>query len=478
MNSKVSGNRLKILTAAVTLAMMFSFSMAFISQDSVSSSAASSPFVSYSQPVLKDQWVNYTTSTGPAPMSNATMTCFGPSSQVILFGGQYLSNVTSGKGANATYKLENTYSNVTWAYQSGVWTKVTTGSSIPKMAGSSSAYYPSSKEVLLFGGINNGTVFNETWGYTGFTWTQIRTPVSPSAMYDTSMSYSTSLGAVLMFGGKTASGYSNSTWIFKNGLWTNLTSAGSMPHLAGAAMGSMGNGNLVLFGGFNGTSYSSSTYIFNGTTMKWSKDTVSTAPPALAFAHMNYFSFNNDTILFGGVSSSGNPYGNTWIFNSLGTWSESSAPAPYTAYGQAMTHYGANNTIVLFGGTQSNTTSGYNNYTFQFQNNTFNWVLFNENGLPSNTTWGVQVGNTFNNTTSSQVGFLVEQGTYNYTILSPSGYQATSGTNFTMYFSETNVTVSFSTIPGLLYYSYGAIAGIAIVILALVGEVVYRKIFH
>ncbi|MCL4350607.1 MAG: hypothetical protein M1535_04075, partial [Candidatus Thermoplasmatota archaeon] len=61
---------------------------------------------------------------------------------------------------------------------------------------------------------------------------------------------------------------------------------------------------------------------------------------------------------------------------------------------------------------------------------------------------------------------------------SPAGYQASSGTNFTMYFSETNVTVSFSTIPGLLYYSYGAIAGVIIVILALVGEVVYRKIFH
>ena len=477
MNSKVSRNSLKILTAAVTLAMMFSFSMAFLSQDSFSSSATSSPFVSYSQPVLKDQWVNYTTSTGPAPMSNATMSCFGPSSQVILFGGQYLSNVTSGKGANATYNLENVYSNATWAYETGAWKEVATGSSIPKMSGSSSAYSSSSKEVILFGGINNGTLFNGTWSYTGYTWTQLRTPVTPSARYDASMTYSSSLGAVLLFGGKTANGYSNSTWIFKNGTWSNLTSAGNMPHLAGAALGTMGNGNLVMFGGFNGTSYSSSTYIFNGTSKKWSKDAVTTAPPALAFAHMNYFTFNNNTVLFGGVSSSGTPYGSTWIFNNQGNWTESTASAPYTAYGQTMTDYGANNTIVLFGGAQSNTTSGYNNYTFQFQNNTYNWVLFNENGLPANSTWGVQIGNSFNNTTSSQVGFLVEQGTYNYTILSPAGYQASSGTNFTMYFSETNVTVSFSTIPGLLYYSYGAIAGVIIVILALVGEVVYRKIF-
>ena len=67
------------------------------------------------------------------------------------------------------------------------------------------------------------------------------TPFNASAL---SLNLST-LGAVLLFGGKTASGYSNSTWIFKNGTWSNLTSAGNMPHLAGAALGTMGNGNIM-----------------------------------------------------------------------------------------------------------------------------------------------------------------------------------------------------------------------------------------
>lgn len=479
MTTNASGKYLKIVTAAIAVVMIVSFSLAiYTSTPSVSSSGSgNTPFISYSQPVLKDQWVNYSTSTGPAPMSNATMSCFEPSSEIILFGGEYMANVTSGKGANATYKDVTEYSNSTWAYSSGTWSSVTTGSSIPQMAGSASAYDASAKSVILFGGENNTTLFNQTWIYTGYTWTQLKLAVAPSARADASMAYSSALNGLVLFGGQTATGYSNSTWVFKNAEWQKLNGAGVMPAMSGSALGSTGNGNLVLYGGFNGTAYSSNTYLFNVSSMKWSKVIESVSPPALAFAHLNYFSYNNVTVLFGGVSSTGTPYGGTWIFNNLSSWESVSTSAPYTAYGQAMAHYSANNTIVLFGGTQSNSVSGYNNYTFQFVNNTYNWVLFKETGLPTNSTWGVKVGSSYNNTTSNTVGFLVISGTYNYTVLAPSGYQSSSGTNFTMYFSETNVSVSFSKIPGLLYYSYGAIAGIAIVILALVGEVVYRKIF-
>ena len=479
MTTNASGIYLKIVTAAIAVVMIVSFSLAiYTSTPSITSSGSvNAPFISYSQPVLKDQWINYSTSTGPAPMSNSTMSCFEPSSEVILFGGEYMANVTSGTGKNVTYKNVMEYSNSTWAYSSGVWSSVKTGSSIPQMAGSASAYDAPAKSVVLFGGENNTTLYNQTWIYTGFTWTPLKLAVAPSARVDASMAYSSALNGVVLFGGQTSTGYSNSTWIFKGGAWQKLSGAGIIPAMSGSALGSTGNGNLVLYGGFNGTAYSSATYIFNVGSMKWSKIVESVSPPALAFAHLNYFSYNNVTVLFGGVSSTGTPYSGTWIFNNTSSWDNIWATAPYAAYGQAMTHYSANNTIVLFGGTESNAVSEYNNYTFQFMNNTFNWVLFKETGLPANSTWGVKVGSSYNNTTSSAVGFLVLQGTYNYTVFSPSGYQASTGTNFTMYFSETNVSISFSKTPGLLYYSYGAIAGIAIVILALVGEVVYRKIF-
>ena len=69
MTTNASGKYLKIVTAAIAVVMIVSFSLAiYTSTPSVSSSGSgNTPFISYSQPVLKDQWVNYSTSTGPAP---------------------------------------------------------------------------------------------------------------------------------------------------------------------------------------------------------------------------------------------------------------------------------------------------------------------------------------------------------------------------------------------------------------------------
>lgn len=148
--------------------------------------------------------------------------------------------------------------------------------------------------------------------------------------------------------------------------------------------------------------------------------------------------------------------------------------SPSPAYGQSMSVLEANDTIVLYGGLSTNNNE-YINYTYQFQNNTYNWVEFQESGLPGNSTWGITLNSKTVKTTSNEVEFLLMAGTYGYTTIAPSGYTGQSG-NITMYASFITQSISFSKIPSFFYYTYGLIAGIVIVILAYIGSMVYRKI--
>jgi hypothetical protein len=422
--------------------------------------------------------MNDTSVVGPMPVSNGTMSCFVPSEEVVLFGGQTVMNLSVNKSGKKTFEMVNAYSNQTWLYQSGQWSRLTSQSSIPQMAGSSSSYYPRGESIVLFGGENNGTLFNYTWIFTGLTWTPLKGLTTvPSARAFSAMAYSANIKGIILFGGKTASGYSNSTWLFRDNSWSKITTKGDVPPaMEGAAMSQLPDGNLLLYGGYNG-SYSNSTYILNTTTDKWSKVDTTITPPALAFSSLNYFSFNDFTLLYGGVTGNGKASNATYMFNSADQWQELHIKTPSAEYGQSLSVYSANNTVVLFGGAFNSTYSGYTNDTYQFQNNSYNWVIFNESGLPSGLKWGIQLGNSYNNTTGNFVGFMLMTGTYDYNITAPAGYQTSSPSgNLTMYFSELQESVTFSKIPGLLYYSYGAIAGIVIVILAMAGAEVYRKI--
>lgn len=482
MSHKLNRSKInKFLVGTVTVLTVIVFAFSSLSSGvpvSGQHGISATPQYQYNRTVYKYQWMNDTSVVGPMSVSNGTMSCFIPSQEVVLFGGQTMLNLSFNKSGKNTFQVVKAYSNQTWVYQSGQWSRLTSQSSIPQMAGSASAYYPRGESIVLFGGENNGTFFNYTWIFTGLTWTPLKgLTLAPSARAFSSMAYSANLRGIVLFGGKTSSGYSNSTWLFKDNAWARLTTKGNVPPaMEGTSMSQLPDGNILLYGGYNG-SYSNTTYILNTTSMIWSKLDTSFSPPALAFSSLNYFKSNNFTLLYGGIGANGMPLNTTYIYTSQGQWETLHISTPSAKYGQAMSVYSANDTIVLFGGTYNSSMAGYTNYTYQFQNNSYNWIIFTESGLPSGLKWGMQLGNSYNNTTSDQVGFLVMTGTYNYNITVPSGYEtSTPSGNVTMYFSELTESVTFSKIPGLLYYSYGAIAGIVIVILALIGSEVYRKI--
>lgn len=445
-------------------------SFATLSSPTTSNSSQVTPAAVQTQTVFKYQWMNQTSSSSPMGMSNMSMASFSPSSEVVMFGGEH--SVTNKTGVNMTE-----YSNQTWLYNNQYWTESTGESDIPGMIGTSMTFYPRGEDIVLFGGQNltsSGKIKYEnlTWLFTGYTWTPLRGLThAPTSRAFAASAYSQTSGSVILFGGITSSGYTNSTWAFKDNVWTKMSTTGPIPAMEGSSMVAMSNGNLLLYGGFNGTSYSDQTWVLNTTTMHWAKLSTSTNPGDLAFASLNYFSFNNLYILYGGINSNGIAQNTTWAFTN-NAWNNLKIGSPSASYGQAVEALSANNTLILFGGSIGN---NYNNYTFGFLNNTYNWAEFTETGLPAGTQWGVTVNGQMKETTSNYTEFLLMAGTYTYTVTVPGGYLATGG-NITMYASFATHSISFSKAPTLFYYTYGLIAGIILVVIAYAGSLVYRKI--
>jgi hypothetical protein len=387
-----------------------------------------------------------------------------------MFGGE--SVVTNSTGANTTV-----YSNQTWMYNNQYWVQSTGQSDIQGMIGSSMSYYPRGMDVVLFGGQNltsTGKIKyeNTTWLFTGYTWTPLKGLAhSPSSRSFAAMAYSPTTRSVILFGGNTTSGDSNSTWSFAHNVWTKMPTTGKIPAMEGSSMVAMTNGNLLLYGGFNGSAYSDQTWILNTTTLHWKEISTSSNAGHVAFASLNYFSYNNLYILYGGVNSHDLPQNSTWTF-AQNTWVNMNVASPSPQYGQTVESLSENSTLIMFGGSMGNS---YTNYTYAFLNNTYNWAIFTESGLPAGTQWSITMNGQTHTTASNYSEFLLMAGTYSYTITPPSGY-ASSGGNITMYASCSTHAISFSKVPSLFFYTYGLIAGILIVIVAYAGSVIHRKI--
>ena len=464
---------------AVTVAIILVGSIAFSTSLSVSSSPKSNsvsvtPAICQNSTVYKYQWMDKTSSTSPMSLSNASMACFTPNGQVVLFGGEM--NVTNSTGVG---KLQ--YSNETWMYNNQVWTESSGVSSIPGMIGSSMNYYPRGEDIVLFGGqnlTNSGKVIyqNQTWIFTGYTWTPLKELTQlPSARSFSASAYSASIGGVVMFGGISSTGVLNSTWEFKNNVWSKISTTGAIPSMEGSSMVSLSNGNLLLYGGYNNNSYSNQTWILNTTTLHWTLVNTPSSPGKLAFSSLEFFALNNLYLLYGGINSNGKPVNQTWKFNSS-NWVNLNIASPVGEYGQGVEQLAANDTLVLFGGSFNNSANGFTNETFEFENNTYNWVKFTQSGLPPGMQWGMSINGMSENTTGNYTEFLLMGGTYTYGTYAPPGYSAVKG-NVTMFASFVTLTISFNKAPTLFYYMYGLLAGIAIVIVAFIGSLVYRKVF-
>ena len=91
---------------------------------------------------------------------------------------------------------------------------------------------------------------------------------------------------------------------------------------------------------------------------------------------------------------------------------------------------------------------------------TLSLVTFTESGLPIGTSWGVNltIGLAFTSN-SSTVTFSEANGTYNYTLATPAGYQGSGSGNFTVNGSSVSLSVSFVPLVPVTFWESGLVPG-------------------
>ncbi|MGP8067841.1 MAG: thermopsin family protease [Thermoplasmata archaeon] len=89
-------------------------------------------------------------------------------------------------------------------------------------------------------------------------------------------------------------------------------------------------------------------------------------------------------------------------------------------------------------------------------------VTFTESGLPSGSQWWVNLTNGLSfSSASTAVTFSVANGTYDYTVAAPAGYQSweNGSGNFTMDAASVSVLVSFATLVPVTFWESGLVPG-------------------
>ncbi len=251
------------------------------------------------------------------------------------------------------------------------WTDVNTFDPPNGVLGSSFAYDPVTKNIVLFGGASQFGFQNETWTLSGSTWTNTLASAPPPNRYFASMAFDPSLNEMVLFGGagENVAGYLNDTWVWNGKTWTQLIKPGcnstcpnSPPIRWKASMAyDASTHDLVLFGGAGGCGVAcSDTWLFNGKT--WTQaikpgcnSICPHSPPASLWGSMAYDPATKDVVLLDGENTTAKDITGTWTWNGS-TWkyrggdpsTTKSVPAGF--YGTAMTYDAATGDLVLFGG--------------------------------------------------------------------------------------------------------------------------------
>src|SRR5215469_12142789 len=146
-------------------------------------------------------WTRRHPAKSPLGRSGAAMTYDAATRQVVLFGGVH---------AVGGYPrlLDGT-----WTWNGSTWTKRHPAKSPPAETGAAMTYDAATRQVVLFGGINQTRYLGGTWTWNGSNWTRRHPAKSPPAEFAASMAYDAAAGNVVLFGGVGPRRNLNDTWI-------------------------------------------------------------------------------------------------------------------------------------------------------------------------------------------------------------------------------------------------------------------------
>jgi chitodextrinase len=239
---------------------------------------------------------------------------------VLLYGGVVASSVLAAD---------------TWTYANGTWTNITGSvSGVPGPRGlSSMAYDPSSRTVIMWGGVTTGSVsVISTWSYHNKVWTNISSTAGtpPTGRIIDGFATDTSATEIVLFGGQlvASSTYAFDTWTFKNGTWTNVTalSGWSFGHILFPALSDdPPDHGVLLFGLYSATATTieTATLVYSGGAWRNLTASIPVEPVALLYPTAGYLPTISSVLDFSSVSANQTGisifYGATLEY-SAGTW--------------------------------------------------------------------------------------------------------------------------------------------------------------
>jgi N-acetylneuraminic acid mutarotase len=258
-------------------------------------------------------WVKQSPVTSP-PARELGGLAYSGGSQLLLFGGFE---------ASANKAVADT-----WAWTGTNWTKMSPSTHPSARFGMGMAYDAATNQLIMFGGqkslANSFTGLADTWKWTGTTWQQLSPATRPPARSYFAMGYDASSQQLVMFGGAGRHGALADTWVWTGTNWVKQHPATSPPARYASTMTfDSAQAKLILFGGTATTgtfpqATFSDTWVWNGST--WKNGAPATTPPARAFEQMTFDASSSHVVLFGGVATINNRFGDgpqlgdTWIY--------------------------------------------------------------------------------------------------------------------------------------------------------------------
>ena len=151
-------------------------------------------------------WTTLGPSNSPTARGFAAAAFDGTHGVGVLFGGQDQNGVILSD---------------TWIWNGTTWTQANPSNSPPARMDASMAY--DGHQIVLFAGTaNNSTDFNDTWIWNGTTWTQTAAGAGPAPRQNAAMAFDSAHSQIVMFGGVNNG---TSTFLSDTWLWNGTTLA-------------------------------------------------------------------------------------------------------------------------------------------------------------------------------------------------------------------------------------------------------------
>lgn len=356
-------------------------------------------------------WSAFGPSPYPPQMAYPSLTYDAGDGYVLLVG---FTDWSGGQGS----------SSVTWKYDQGTWTGLTTPQSLspPWSDGSVTTYDPVDGYVVLFGGSANWT-----WSYHGGNWTDLHTRHSPPSEHGSRMTFDSRDGYVLLVGGSDCyPGYwyrdcqwHNETWKFSGGAWSQITPLNGLspsPRSYATLAFDPSLDAVVLFGGMSAGPHASEfalndTWIYSAG--RWLPLRAADAPSPRASAVAAYSLVLAGLVLVGGDDVyAGGDYkpgvGGTWLLRN-GSWIALGFP------GQRVPGHIVDSSIVSVPSLGTEILYNPNAEVWILQSSGYS-VRFTETGLPVGTSWDANLDGVWDSSSNSSITLAVGNGSHAFGI--------------------------------------------------------------